>query len=287
MPGWLRSEQVAGFGWNRRLNSSESAISRAAAASNGFPGLFSPVTLTNHAADCGRRKPGWLRRVSPEECKSPLSRVGVEAYRAERYLDPERTRYLHLADGGISDNLAMRSAGSMMQAMSAVDLRARGYDHVRRLFIISVDGQGAQDSSVARRKEVGSLFAMLGPVSGGQIDSYDFETLNTVTQQLAPLVGKLNATRCAEGALVDGAPCDGVKAELVHTSLAELPDSPDKQQLLATPTGLTLQRSDVDLLVQAGHDAIMNSTELRQFLDNYPTEPIRATASRQGGFIGE
>jgi hypothetical protein len=40
-------------------------ISRAVAASNGFPGLFSPVTLTNHAAACGGRKPGWVRRVRP------------------------------------------------------------------------------------------------------------------------------------------------------------------------------------------------------------------------------
>jgi hypothetical protein len=43
----------------------------------------------------------------------------------------------------------------------------------------------------------------------------------------------------------------------------------------------------VDLLVRAGHDAIMNSTESRQFLDSYPTALIRADASRQSGFIGE
>jgi hypothetical protein len=78
-----------------------------------------------------------------------------------------------------------------------------------------------------------------------------------------------------------------VKTELVHVSLSERPDSPDKQKLLAIPTGLTLQRSDVDLLVQAGHDTIMNSTELRQFLDSYPTAPSRPSASRRNGFIGE
>src|SRR5271170_4025735 len=37
-------------------------LARAVAASNGFPGLFSPITLTNHAADCGGRTPGWVRR---------------------------------------------------------------------------------------------------------------------------------------------------------------------------------------------------------------------------------
>jgi hypothetical protein len=42
-----------------------------------------------------------------------------------------------------------------MQVLSAADLRQRGYAHIRRLLVISVDGQGTQDSSVARRKEVG------------------------------------------------------------------------------------------------------------------------------------
>jgi hypothetical protein len=46
-------------------------VARAVAASNGFPGLFSPVTLTNHADKCGGREPGWLRRVSESERKVP------------------------------------------------------------------------------------------------------------------------------------------------------------------------------------------------------------------------
>ncbi len=102
----------------------------------------------------------------------------------KRYLDADQTHYLHLSDGGVSDNLAMRSAGSMMQALSATDLHARGYQHICRLLVISVDGQGSQDSSVARRKEVGDLFAILGLVSGAQIDSYNFETLTLVSQRV-------------------------------------------------------------------------------------------------------
>jgi NTE family protein len=245
-------------------------ISRAVAASNGFPGLFSPVTLTNHAAACGGRKPGWVRRVSPEERNDALSRIGVEAFRAERYLDPNRTRYLHLADGGISDNLAMRSAGTMMQALSASALRERGYLHTRRLLLISIDGQGTQDSSVAQRKEVGGILSILGLVSGAQIDSYNFETLNAVSQQLVLVTNALRTARCAEGSVIDGAACDDVRSSLVHISLARLPDTPEKANLLAIPTGLTLQRNDVDLLIRAGYNAVTRSPELGSFLGEYP-----------------
>jgi NTE family protein len=253
-------------------------ISRAVAASNGFPGLFSPVTLTNRAKSCEGRRPGWLRRVSPVERSNPLSRVATTAERAERYLDADRTKYLHLADGGISDNLAMRAAGSTMQATSESDLAGRGYAHVRRVLILSIDGQGTQDSSIARRKEVGGIIQMLGLVSGAQIDSYNFETLNTVTQQLQAVTDRLRQARCAQGPVVDGAPCADVASQLIHISLSGMPETPGKEQLLAIPTGLTLERHDVDALVQAGEEAIVRSAPLHAFIANYqvPAAPSKS-----------
>ena len=70
----------------------EFPLARAVAASNGFPGLFSPVTLTSHAASCGGRRPGWERRVTEDQRRNPLSRLGTQAKILDRYLDPGRTR---------------------------------------------------------------------------------------------------------------------------------------------------------------------------------------------------
>ncbi|MEA2768064.1 MAG: hypothetical protein QOD93_1026 [Acetobacteraceae bacterium] len=260
---------------------SDVPISRAVAASNGFPGLFSPVSLTNHAKDCGGRKPGWLRRISPTERANELSRTGVEALRAERYLDADKTRYLHLSDGGVSDNLAMRSGGAVLQTATATDVQSRGILGVRRLLVISIDGQGAQDASVAQRKEVGGIFAMLGLVSGAQIDSYNFETLNTISQQIKDFATRLSAARCAQAAVINGAHCDDVQAELLHISLLGLPDSPEKARLLAIPTGLTLAHDDVDLLAQAGQDAVTGNASLQAFLAAYPPASLSAAPSKR------
>jgi NTE family protein len=263
---------------------SEFPLARAVAASNGFPGLFSPVTLTNHAADCDGRVPGWERRVTAEERRNPLSRIGTQAKLTDYYLDPKRTQYVHLADGGISDNLGLRVAGSMMEylAQSPETIRSLGYDHLRRILVISVDGQGAQDSSVAQRKIVGGLFSLLGLVSGGQIDRYNFETLSTVSSQIKGVVRAIQNARCSEGKLVYDTPCDDVQGELVHISLAAMPDSSEKDQLLAIPTGLSLQQHDVDLLVAAGETAVTTSEPLRQFLDNYPPRPLEVPRRPSG-----
>jgi NTE family protein len=179
---------------------------------------------------------------------------------------------VHLADGGISDNLSLRIAGDFMQnlAQSPKAITARGADRIRRVLLLSIDGEGAQDTSVARHKAVGGLFSLFGLVSGGQIDHYNFETLNTVTAQLREAAQSLRTARCARGPMIDGFPCGDVQAELIHISLASMPDGSEKAELLSIPTGLTLQPRDVDLLVAAGQTAITTSEPLRQFLDSYP-----------------
>jgi hypothetical protein len=104
----------------------------------------------------------------------------------------------------------------------------------------------------------------------GQIDRYNFETLNAVTTQLHDAAQALRTARCTRGPMIDGTPCGDVQAGLVHISLASMPDGPEKAELLAIPTGLTLQPHDVDLLVAAGQTAITTSGPLHHFLDSYP-----------------
>ena len=257
-------------------------VARAVAASNGFPGLFSPITLTSRAADCGGRKPGWLSRVTEAQLSDPLSRIGMQARLSERYLDPDRTRYVHLVDGGVSDNLALRAGIAVMQNMilSPDEMRAGGLDHVRRILILSIDGQGTQDSTVAQRRAVGGIFSLFGLVSGAQIDRYNFETLTAGTDFVHGLAAAIAKVRCGEGKVVDGARCDDVRGALIHISLAGMVAGPDKDKLLAIPTGLTIPRPDVDLLVTAGASAVTGSAELRAFLDGYPAAVVTSRKGR-------
>ena len=257
-------------------------IARAVAASNGFPGLFSSISLTNRAADCGGRKPGWLRRVSDADRHNPLSRLGVQANMIERYLDPNKTRYVHLVDGGVSDNLGLRVAGGMMEnlAESPAAISALGYARLRRILVLSIDGEGAQDPSLAKTKEVGGLLSSVLRASGGQIDRYNFETLRAVNEQLQDVVQAVRSARCQSGPMIDGMPCDDVKGQLIHISLAAMPAGPEKDKLLAIPTGLTIDRADVDRLVEAGRLAIMSSDQLRLFLQDYGRRRTPVVAHR-------
>ena len=99
-----------------------------------------------------------------------------------------------------------------------------------------------------------------------------------MTRQLRELRSAIIRARCAPGGVTDGTRCNDVQAELLHLSLSGMPAGPEKQKLLAIPTGLTIAREDVDLLIKAGHDAVTSSTELKDFLAGYPPNSASARA---------
>ena len=78
-------------------------VARAVTASSAVPVLFSPVTLTNRAGECGWQEPAWAREAldTPER----TSRRYNLAANLIALTDREQRPYLHLFDGGLADNL--------------------------------------------------------------------------------------------------------------------------------------------------------------------------------------
>ena len=68
-------------------------------------------------------------------------------------MDPQVTRYVHLMDGGIADNLALRS---VLNALITLDTSSYDFRHLalntRRILVISVDGQAAADPTLSQKR---------------------------------------------------------------------------------------------------------------------------------------
>lgn len=237
-------------------------LARAVAASNGFPVLFTPITLKSYAGQCGGRVPPW---VDADKNDDWLSRRRAISESASRYLDTGKTRYVHLLDGGISDNLAMRGVINTTIILGAQpDLMNRPrLQHVRRILLISADGQGAADTSAAASPTVASLRQIIKAVSGTQIDAYNFETLVLARKQIQDFAQAVAAHRCAIAPVMDGHRCDDLRAVLVHLSLGDVADPEVRQRLQRISTGLKLDDRDVNDLVAAGEEAVRKSAEIQ------------------------
>jgi NTE family protein len=261
-------------------------VARAVAASNGFPVLFSPITLISHTPDCRGVRPPAAAPAEWAETADELSRRALLARIANRYLDPERTQYVHLMDGGISDNLALRGVTNGAIALDAnTDAFRRVALKARRVLVLSVDGQSAPDPALSKQRVVTGLSQIFGAVSGTQIDAYNFETLILTSSELQQLVDSIRKVRCVEARVVEGHDCADVRGALVYISLASIPDPQERQRLQAIPTGLTIPDADVDQLVSSGEHLVRQNDAIRGLISDLdgPTVVVTAQAKPRLG----
>ncbi|MEM7444381.1 MAG: patatin-like phospholipase family protein [Pseudomonadota bacterium] len=255
-------------------------VSRAIAASNGFPVLFTPITLDSYSEQCDGRRPQWMTLLDNTPSPVDFGRLRALSTQFEAYLDPEQTRYVHLMDGGIADNLAMRG---MLNALIAGDLDtnsvasnevANWLDTVNDVVLVSVDGQAALDDSWAQQPTVSGLAQIISLVSGTQIDQYNIETLALAEAEISTLARALTEVRCQRNATPQA--CQPVQGQVLHYSLQQIPDEATRERLEQIPTGLTIPDEDVDLLVQAGTEQALNSPQLNQLAERIRNERIVA-----------
>ncbi len=239
-------------------------IARAVAASNGFPILFSPITLRSHAAECRGQRPPGTPPASAAEPASSTARRAELARLINVYENPQQTRYVHLMDGGIADNLALRGLLNVFIALTPGDpfYRAAAL-RTRRILVLSVDGEAAPDRGLGRQRVVSGIGQIFSAVSGTQIDAYNFETLAVATDQVAHLVEAFRRIRCEAGRSVAGHPCGDVQGQLIHVSLAGIDDPAWRQRLERIPTGLTIPDADVDALVEYGEQLVRDHPAIR------------------------
>jgi NTE family protein len=241
-------------------------IARAVAASNGFPVLFGPVTLRNYRGpDCPLPSP-----LPPDAWQNTQNNLRTRALLENlyRYSSEQQVEWIHLMDGGISDNLALRVLlNDMLLLDTRMDRFAASLMPVRRILVISVDGQSAANPNWPRQRIVSGLGQIISAVTSAQIGAYNIETLIAVESTVDDLVDKLRAMRCRQSPVIDGYACGDVAGKVMRISLSDYPDPVTRTRLLGVRTGLTLPRDQVDALVAAGEMMVSrNAAPISAFL---------------------
>jgi NTE family protein len=242
-------------------------IAVAVAASNGFPILFGPVTLRNYR---GSHCP--LPTVLPPDV-SPMqsnlrARAAFEAF--ERYANGRQVKWIHLMDGGISDNLGLRVLiNSALTIQTRIQRFAGDLLPIRRILVISVDAASAPNPNWPQQHIVSGLGQILAAATSAQIRAYNLETLIATQSIVEDFIKRLRQVRCDRGAVVFGYPCDDVSGKVLSVNLSDYPDPEARARLVAIRTGLTLPRQQVDALVAAGEAMIRrDARQIAAFLDS-------------------
>jgi len=198
----------------------------------------------------------------------------------QRYSDPEQVTWVHLMDGGISDNLALRVLlnDALLMEAQAEQLRPELLP-VRRLLVISVNAEAPPNPSWPKQRIVSGLGQIISAATGAQISAYNLETVIAVEHTVENVIRSLRQMRCLRGSTIDGYPCDDVVGSVLRINLSDFDEPEMRARLVAVRTGLTLPRDQVDELVVAGEAMInQHAAEIARFLG--PAQPTVAMRRR-------
>lgn len=232
-------------------------ISRAVAASSAVPVLFSPITLENHAAECNYSPIIWSSRDSSDRYQ--------QALQIKKYRDSQQYKYLHLVDGGVADNLGIRSlidmttynGNSMWNTFNAYKMQK-----TKKLIFIVVNASSFHNPNTAKDIVSPSTIDVIDATTSIQSNKYNVETLELLRSKFPVWKKQIKQGRCAINVSPD---CANIDIDLVVVSLQDL-TAKEKVDLLHVPTSLELPAETVDKLITAGENLLNRSEAFKKFI---------------------
>lgn len=231
-------------------------IGKAVTASSAVPVIFSAITLKNY---------GGCKPLSHQikEVKSTLTHNDMQALSLRKYHDKENYPYLHLVDGGIADNLGIRSLLHIVSELDNDFIRVMdlyGIPNSQKIAIIVVNAADGIDPNIALRENTPDIETTMGAVSTIQLKRYSADTLDLVTKYFKVWEEQINEYRCAKKSS-----CEKTKFYLIELNFNQLPKDRAKRFSL-TKTSLELPDKKVDELIEAGEELLKKSKGFKKLL---------------------
>lgn len=252
-------------------------LSRAAAASSAVPVVLSPVTINNYGGSCGYEFPSWARRfVDSPDPPRPASRAIRELKDAEAYRDGVRRPYIHLVDGGVSDNLGMRGVLDALQFLEA--LHGAGVptplDKVKRVVVFVVNSLSIPPTDWDASESPPGPVNILLKASGVPIDHYSYEAVELLKDISARWQTTRRVRELAQCKTDKNSPvCAAIRvpeAEIfaIDVSFPALQDKAERDYLNLQPTSFVLPPEAVDRLRAAAGTIIRTSPEFKRLMQD-------------------
>jgi NTE family protein len=243
-----------------RSDLSQFSISRAVAASSAFPVYLTPVVLKNYSAEQPQPDPEWIKAIL--EDPSASSRLNYLALEARSYTDGRR-RFVHLLDGGLSDNLGLRGALDRAIAREqAFRIPSVPLEIPRRIAIIVVDAHTDRNYGWDAKEHSLGLGALLGSVSQAAVSHYSFETIELFREAMARLSRERDATRFQTA---NSHPVE-LTTYAIELRFNQLADEADRRFFNSVPTRLQLPASTVDRLKHLAAVELKKNPEFQRLI---------------------
>jgi NTE family protein len=178
------------------------------------------------------------------------------------YLAQENRPYIHLIDGGISDNLGIRNPWRMARDIEHWNnlIQTEQDKNAKRFVAIVVNAQTESPLTWAAIDKDPSVNTLLAAMTNAQIDVLSAETLDYIRTRLALWQQQASAA---------GLP---IKFYIIEVSFHSPENEAERKYLNGLPTTLTLSAEDVDHLRKAAREILRNNPTYQRLLQDISRE---------------
>jgi NTE family protein len=234
--------------------------------------------------------PAWIQKFIDEPVPPrPAARAIRSLKAAEALGDGAGRPFLHLIDGGVSDNVGMRSVLDALEILEALHDagQATPLDRARRIIVFVVNSLSVPPTDWDTREEPPNPVSIMLKSAGVPIDHFSYESIELLKDTAA----RWNTIRSLRRAVPPGAATDPAvaaalrvpEAEIyaIDVSFAALADMAEVDYLNRQPTSFVLTPEAVDRLRAAAGRIIEASPEFRRLLKDTGAR-VLAPSSVQG-----
>jgi len=243
-------------------------VSRAVTASSAVPILFSSVILNNYAGSCPFVLPPWAQQA--DKTADPTSRAYHLVKRMKKYENSEAMPYIHLYDGGLTDNLGVRPfLDRLTLAGSSWDLaKVMGAANTQRMLLFVVNAQSEMNTKFKQSDLDLTLGQAVDASTSIPLNEYTFDSLTLIRLGLAGFASTMKEQRCAAWAATreSSEGCDDFEIFFVEVDFDKLADEERRQKMKHLPTSFSLPAEEVDDLRAAAREIVTGSRDFQEFM---------------------
>lgn len=229
------------------------SIARAVAASAAVPVAFAPVVLENHDT-CEIRYPDWFAAIR-QQAKEDL-RLAEMVKAVDSYTNKEERKYIHLVDGGITDNLGIRALYDRVALLGGTE-RAAGKlrsTNVTKLVLLLVNAQTHPSKAMELSEDEPQVGEVINAVTDAQLQRYNTESLILVENSLKKWAAELST------------PGREIVPYFIHLDFESIYDPKKRLLFNNIATSLSLPAQEVDILVDTARKLLRYNPEFKRLV---------------------
>lgn len=253
-------------------------VARAVAASAAFPILLSPITVNNYGGNCGCALPPWL--ASALTNRQERTRRAIKARELHSYQNSAQRPFIHLLDGGLTDNLGLR--GPFEDIMVKGGIRNKIGDdldpgRVSKLAMIVVNAAFRGDRGWDHHRKPPNIVQVTMALGTVPMNRYSFETLELLKANARQWEKEWSDGNHPAGATTAEKTSRRVQIYVIEIGFDDLLDEAERAYCENLPTSFNLSPGAVSRLREAAGTLLKQSETYRALLRDLASDSLKAS----------